>query len=292
MRAENRALLGPADVVLAAHPGSGASWIGTLLVHLGIFYASGEDEQLEDARSQRTRAWLDAEQHRPAGEARAAPDSAPPRSFTAEQQQARLPALRDRDRLNPVYREACRVIKTNQAAMGWSPPGRVLLVVRDGRDALLSLHQHLRDFSGLQADLHEYLEGGGGRWLAPPMSWAIACLSWLNALPQGRLHVLQFEACRAEPLAEFGALLAFLGIERSQAELEHAIAESSYARMRELEGAALEQHGERLGRGRIMRAGKVGGWREVYDARALASFAGLPRRALERFGYPTDGISG
>lgn len=294
MRPENRALLGPDDVVLAAHPGSGASWIAGLLIHLGVFYASGHEELLLDRHGQRTRRWVE-------DAPRALPELGPARGEERSgragrpvigivDQQRHLPALIDRDRINPDYREPCRVIKTNQAAVGWAPPNRVLLLVRDGRDAVLSLYHNLKSFSGLDVPLFDYLSGNRRAWLLPAVSWGFSCLSWVGATPPERLHVLRFESCRERPLEEFGALLAFLGVQRTRAEIEHAIEQSSYAAMRRAESAAIEQHGATIGRARVLRRGKVGEWREVYTEEMLRTFRGLPRRALEHFGYPTDTI--
>lgn len=290
MRQENRELLGPLDVVLAAHPGSGASWIGPLLVHLGVFYASGHEERLVDRTSQRTERWVEDEEHRLPGLAAATPPARAAASIGIEEQHRHLPALHERDRLNPTWREPWRVIKTNQSALGWTPPGKVVLLVRDGRDTLLSLYHNLRSFSGLDVALPEFLTGNGGAWLPPARSWAACVLSWPASTPPERLHVLCFETCRQRPREEFRALLAFLGIERDDAELERAIAASSYARMRQAESAAIAEHGETIGRGRILRRGEPGEWRTVFTPEMLRTFRGLPRRALERFGYPTDGI--
>lgn len=296
MRPENRALLGPDDVVLAAHPGSGASWIAGLLIHLGVFYASGHEELLVDRTSQRTRRWVeDAPRTLPRlGRARdgdGSGDAERPVIGIVDQQR-HLPALVERDRLNPAYREPCRVIKTNQAAVGWTPPQRVLLLVRDGRDAVLSLYHNLKSFSGLDVPLLDFLSGNQRAWLAPALSWGFSCLSWLGSTPSERLHVLRFESCRERPLAEFRAMLAFLGVEREDREIERAIEQSSYAAMRRAESAAIEQHGDAIGRARILRRGQVGEWRAVYTPAMLRTFRGLPRRALARFGYPTDTIPG
>ncbi len=280
MRRENRANLGPHDVVLFAHPGSGASWISTLLVQLGIFHASGHEERLLDTTSQRSQPWPT--------QAQAAQVNALARPSLRPEQRARhLPLYAERDQVNPSYREPVRVILTNDSAFGWNCDRPVVLLVRDGRDTLLSLYHHLRGFSGLRADFEEYLAGGGGAWPLPAHSWAIANLSWLESVPSARLHVLGFEACRADPRARFGALLDFLGVARTMAELERAIEAASYDSMRRAEDRAL---GPQATGPRFMRRGLIGEWREAYDERLLARFSGLPRRALERFGYPTEGI--
>lgn len=163
-----------------------------------------------------------------------------------------------------------------------------MLLVRDGRDALLSLYHHLRSFSGLAASFDAFLAGNDGAWPRPAHAWAFVNMSWAASTPSERLHVLRFESARERPLEEFRALLAFLGAQRGDDELARAIEASSYASMRRAESRALGTDGGEAPR--FMRRGQVGEWRERYGPAQLEWFRGAPRVALERFGYATDGI--
>lgn len=285
MRPENRARISPRDVVLAAHPGSGTSWVGTLLVQLGIFYVSGEDEVLVDAESQRIHGVVDRD-------ARPLPGAVAGGQLHhgIQDQLDHLPTLRDRDKVRTTWREPLRVIKTTGSAMEWRPPGRVLLLVRDGRDAVLSLYHNYRSFTDLDVPLLAYLQGNDGAFAPPPKSWAFATMSWMGSVPREKLHVLTFEAAKASPHEEFRKMLDFLGVERTDAELRAAIDASSYDTMRRQETAEIDARGDTIGTGRIMRKGTTGQWREVYTDEMLATFAGMPRRALKAFGYPVDTI--
>ncbi len=281
MNPANRARLVAGDVLLAAHPGSGGTWIAALLVHLGVFYAAGDEELLAEGGAQRTEGRLDAAPRLP-GPARGA--AAPPEHAGLAAQREQVPVLRDRARATAAFREPLRVVQTGAAALGWSPPQRVVLLVRDGRDALLSLYHALRGFGGLDVPLAEFLGGRAGAWLPPARSWAVAVSSWTAAIPAERLHVLRFESCRERPQAELRALLGFLGVAREDAALERAIEAASYRSMRAEEERELAARGAAQGP-RVMRRGQVGEWRALYTEAMLATFRGLPRRVLERFGY-------
>ena len=284
MRPENRALLTATDVVLAAHPGSGASWIGTLLTELGVFYMSGHDELLVDRTSQRTGGWIEPDastNSSPSGHGIVRP------TLSSSSRSRHLPALHGRDEAGRSYREPLRVVLSNQSALGGGHEGRVLLLVRDGRDAVLSLYHYLRSFSGLDVPLEAFLAGNEGAWPPPAQSWAVSNLSWAGATPTERLHVVRFEDARAQPLEVFGHMLAFLGVERDTDELERAIDAASYGSMRAREDRELAAAGEGSGTGRVMRRGQIGEWREVYTPDMLATFEGLGARALAHFGYPS-----
>jgi hypothetical protein len=284
MKPENRQHVGPRDVVLAAHPGSGTSWIGTLLVHLGVCYVSGEDELLVDRESQSTRRVTEKENRPLPGAA-----DGPRHHLGIHAQLDHLPALRDRDKERTPWREPLRVIKTNGSATVWTPPCRVLFLVRDGRDAVLSLYHANVNFSGLEVPLLDFLTGNGGAWVPPAVSWGFACMSWM-ATPRESLHILKFETCKERPLEEFRSMLAFLGVSRTDDEIRAAIDASSYDAMRRQESSEMQEHGERIGSGHVMRRGTVGQWREVYTDEMLGTFAGMPRRTLAMLGYSVDAI--
>lgn len=278
MRPENRALLGPHDVVLASHPGSGTHWIATLLVELGIFYASGHDELLLDRHTQRTGGWLGpASDGPPAGRGLSRPGLDP------TERRRRLPQLA-REAPEPApFREPLRVVLTNHSALGQVIAQPVVLLVRDGRDTLLSLYHHLRSFGGLECDFGTFLEGNHGAWPPPAWSWGVSVWSWVGAIPSPRLFALRFEDARADPVGCFGRLLAFLGVERTPEEVRRAIEVSSYDAMRRR-----EEEGAGGGTARVMRKGREGEWRDVYNGEQLARFRGLPTRVLAHFGYPVE----
>ncbi|MBI1381255.1 MAG: hypothetical protein GC161_09210 [Planctomycetaceae bacterium] len=278
MRPENRARLGANDVVLASHPGSGTHWIATLLVELGIFYASGHDELLLDRSTQRTGGWQGpSSDATPAGSGLSRPGLDP------IERRRRLPQLARDGAASVSFREPLRVVLTNHSALGQAVEQPVVLLVRDGRDALLSLYHHLRSFGGLECDFGTFLEGNRGAWPPPAFSWGVSTWSWVGAIPSSRLFALRFEDARADPEGCFGRLLAFLGVERTQEELRRAIDASSYDAMRRR-----EDEGAGGGTARVMRKGRVGEWRDVYDSEQLARFRGLPTRVLAHFGYPVE----
>lgn len=279
MRPENRARLSPQDVVLASHPGSGTSWLGTLLVELGLFYASGHDELLNDEVQQATGGWLEE------GPASRPEVGLPRPTMTRSERAKRLTKLHDRDRREAPYREPLRIVLSNDSALGWTPPGRVVLLVRDGRDAVLSLYHHLRSFTGLELDLERFLSGNNGAFPEPARAWAFSTLSWLGAIPKQRRHLVRFEDARERPVEVFGELLRFLGVERNQAELRAAIEASSYRSMREREDRELTAGGGPLKPARVMRSGTVEGWRGELSAEQSEIFWGLAGRVLDQLGY-------
>ena len=283
MRPENRPFVSPDDVLLAAHPGSGRSWISTLLTHLDVCVLATDDERLVDQTSQASGGWFPEAERGPAYLGDAASERR--RSVLVADQERHLPQRAARHARTSPYPETLRVLETHRAPLDWTPPGRVVLLVRDGRDAVLSLYHNLKSFSGLEASLEQYLSGNDGAWLQPARAWAFFCMGWLGAVSDEHLHVLRFESAREDPRAEFSALLRFLRIERDAADLDRAIEESSYRRMRTLETEAIASEGDTIGKGRVMRAGKVEGWRAELSKELLGTFEGMPSRALRRFGY-------
>jgi len=267
MREENIQLIGPTDVLIASYPGAGSTWFGSLFINLSIFYVEGYHERLVDDKSHKT----------------IVPENT---------RRQHLPILDQRDSLSQKHHESLRIIKTHLGPESFHEVlkngtlSKVLLLVRDGRDTVLSYYHWLRAFENYQHSLSEFLCDFGTK--CPPLDWAEYYISWAEVLSSDSIHVVTFENCRHDPLQEISKILKFVGIERTKAEIEHAIDSSSYSRMRTLESNEIENKGEIIGHGRIMRKGKVGGWVDEFYEKECESFLGLPNETLISFGYHVD----
>jgi hypothetical protein len=269
MHLENIPRLGPNDIIAASYPGAGSTWLGSLFVTLGIFYLDA-NELVPDDRSQTTH-------------------------LTSVARKERLPILMGRDERNVTYREPLRVFKTHfvPQAIGdalTKNPIKVVLLVRDGRDCLISYYHWLQSFANTPPPMPEFLDCNFNDLICsikakPAMAWAAFNAFWWDAVPSERRHLVRFEQGRTQPLETVRAMLDFLGVERSDAEIEAAIEESSYKNMRRLEDAAIKTDGDRIGRGRIMRKGQIGEWREVLTQDMLRTFEGKPNEVLDWLGY-------
>lgn len=151
----------------------------------------------------------------------------------------------------------------------------VWLVVRDPRDAVYSAYRFLHTTSSeTDVDLEEFGKWavGTGRvpgrhtaqwadWRSDPVrSWADFHTAWLEASPRIQTFVVsRFEDLKTTPVSTIGNALAAFGVSVPGAELERALAASSYEAMRAHEESVLRtQPG--TPDVRVMRRGKVGEW--------------------------------
>lgn len=265
MNPQNLERLGPHDIILASYPGSGAAWLGCLFVKLGIFYLDGYHEVLRDERQQRS-------------------------DVLPIARRDRLPIYRDRDLAHPAYREPIRVIKTHldAPAVAAATPCRTLLLVRDGRDAVLSYYHWLKNFADLDESLDNFLQRGtAAEPGSPARAWSDFNLAWSATRPADSLHLVRFEDLRADPARGVQSMLAAFGVERSDAEIAEAIEACSFSSMQRQEAAAVAADPQKLGPGMIMRRGEIGEWRNAIPAHLLAQVQADAAPALSAFGYET-----
>jgi len=170
---------------------------------------------------------------------------------------------------------------------------KIILMVRDPRDVVVSLHFHLLK------------RPNAFRWTPQPIGemlrdskFGIAMVielmnGWL-AEWQGRedFKLLRYEDCKADATLEFRGLLEFLGLAPvSDSALTHALEFSRFENMQAMEAAGKFSEKE-LSAGNIAdkdsfkaRRGLVGGFLDYFDAEDLALAAGEMKKLDSRFGY-------
>ncbi|GBD44931.1 Desulfo-A47934 sulfotransferase [bacterium HR40] len=178
----------------------------------------------------------------------------------------------------------------------------VILLVRDPRDVVVSAFHHLRWRSdphkkrlhGLDAPQLQDLSGflRDPRW---GLSRILAFLSrWrqrLHRLP--RVLLVRYEDLRRDTAGEFVRILRFLGEEPQPQAVARAVAEASFARLRERErSGAFAGGSRRLGAPVAhpdafkVRAGEIGGWRRHFGPEDIAWITRtMAARMPEGFGY-------
>lgn len=177
-----------------------------------------------------------------------------------------------------------RLLKSHATYLGRLP--RALYLVRDGRDALVSLY-HMRIVRPGHAErvsfadfCRRYFRGDLGE------RWDEHVLSWMKegAREMGdALRVLKFEDLKAEVPGRVAEVTAFFGIESSREEIAGAVGKASLERLRETERARL---GDLAPERSLYRGGKTGQWRELLVGELLDRFMTRSREALALAGYP------
>lgn len=117
-------------------------------------------------------------------------------------------------------------------------------------------------------------------------SWSRHVESWTRK-PHRAVHVLRYEDMLASPVAAFRGLADHLLLNASRAQLDLAIARSSFEELRRQE----DTHGYREKpetAARFFRAGIAGQWREALSESQVRSIVRSHHQQMARFGYLTE----
>ena len=261
----NIPLLNDRDVLLVTYPGSGTTWLANVLSELQLPYVDGYTEKLLDKGSQATEIFEPLSRQR-------------------------TPALGP-SKLGSESSFPGRIIKTHYWPTYFesSPINRIILLVRDGRDAVLSYYHWRLSFSeeGETGSFQEFLRRPGFNGVTPLHDWAQTIDLWQNAPFVRQICLLRLEVCKAEPLTEIERLLRFLEVERTADQICEAADRSTFEKMREAEERAVDKN-PALGSGYIMRKGTAGQWRDTFSQADLELLEGKPSQVLVSLGYSNN----
>ncbi|MBT5434021.1 MAG: sulfotransferase domain-containing protein [Rhodospirillaceae bacterium] len=167
-----------------------------------------------------------------------------------------------------------------------------IYIVRNPLDVVLSY----ADFQGISVDVAT--KGLGARNFELPRdsdnvseplgSWSQNVESWTGQ-PSPALHVVRYEDLIAKPVAAFGKVAKFLGIDAPRPRLERAVRFSSFKVLRGQEdrsGFAERSPAQE----RFFRSGRAGGWRDALSDEQVTAIVSDHREQMVRFNYVPDGF--
>jgi hypothetical protein len=158
---------------------------------------------------------------------------------------------------------------------------RVVYLMRDGRDAMVSLYHHFCafresvDFMKMALDETQLHHG----------AWHKHVNAWLANPFQAEMVVIKYEDLKNDPVTELERFCAFVGVKRDRALLELAASETVFDKMQSREmrlgEGDLEWPKNRLFR----RRGVIGSYKDEMPPEVLAIFMSDAADTLKRCGY-------
>ena len=159
---------------------------------------------------------------------------------------------------------------------------RVIYLLRDGRDAMVSYFQMRQRRKG-DVDFLEMVQTGRNLF---PCKWHEHVQAWLKNPFQAELLVMKFEDLKADPIPQLERLCQFARLDRSRQHLELVTASCSFENLQSRE--------KRMGRtidkpwkdeGLFFRRGEVGSHRDEMPPEVQRAFLAEAAATLREVGY-------
>ncbi|MEI9996944.1 MAG: sulfotransferase domain-containing protein [Rhizomicrobium sp.] len=190
--------------------------------------------------------------------------------------------------------DAYTALPDGEPMLGRSARAAIYLV-RDPRDVAVSLSHHnnipidsaiarMNDrgsaFSRKPKDLAQQLR-------QKLLGWSGHAASWIDQMDVP-VHVVRYEALRADPMAHFSAALVFAGRPATNDAIARAIRHADFSELQRQERE--KGFAERQSRSApFFRSGRVGGWQDVLSAEQVARIEGAHAPMMYRLGYSMPG---
>jgi hypothetical protein len=160
---------------------------------------------------------------------------------------------------------------------------RVVYVLRDGRDVMVSYYHHLRAVRGRPIDFMKVAQGH--EHLFPDCRWHEHVEAWLANPFGARMMVVRYEDLHRDPVKELRRFCEFVDVRRDEADLQLVAEKASFEKMRAKEA----RHGIGIAhwpRDQFsIRRGDVGSYRDEMPGNVLEAFVKDAGVTLRRLGY-------
>jgi hypothetical protein len=162
---------------------------------------------------------------------------------------------------------------------------RVVYLVRDGRDALVSFYHHQTAVTGEAPNWLDLLAQGAGEF----GTWPQHIRAWQGNPYGAETMTIRYEDMKEDLPRELTRLCAFAGLAREESMIRAAAENAAFAKMK-LQDQRFGQAGAGWPSGvPFVRRGKVGSYQDEMPADTLAVFLEHSHDALLHYGYLPEG---
>lgn len=157
---------------------------------------------------------------------------------------------------------------------------RVIYILRDGRDVMVSYYYHLHEQGQFEGSFLDFLRKDD----LHPCLWHEHVESWLPHTKQCELLLIRYEGLIKQPEIELEKMCGFAGLPCDRDRLRWAVSNSSFDAMRKIEREKGRAFGKTQGF-EFVRKGVVGDWQNHFDSAHKAVFKSYANQMLLRLGY-------
>jgi len=162
---------------------------------------------------------------------------------------------------------------------------RVVYLLRDGRDVMVSYYHHLAALNMAEPDFLAMAREGAQLW---PCKWHEHVEAWLANPFNARMLILRYEHLQTAPIEELTRLCDFIDLRCDEACLARVVNGASFEKMRHKETNQGFANPAWPRDKFFIRRGQVGSYRDEMPADVLTAFLQDARPTLLKCGYLTD----
>jgi hypothetical protein len=159
---------------------------------------------------------------------------------------------------------------------------KVVYLLRDGRDVLVSYWHYLRGLCKQEIDFAEMVKTGDKFF---PCKWHEHVDRWLANPHRAEIITVRYEDLKNDTAYELARIAEFAGLKRERAVLEAAARSASFDAMKRREASFPWENPQIPKNGQFVRRGQVGSNRDEMPADARAIFLREAGPTLTRTGY-------
>jgi hypothetical protein len=159
---------------------------------------------------------------------------------------------------------------------------KVVYLLRDGRDAMVSYWHYLQATCGQKLDFLQLIQSGDKFF---PCKWHTHVAQWLANPHSAEMIIVRYEDLLRDPVAELKRIRDFAGLSRETSALEKAAQNASFSAMRQREKLFPWENPETRKNAHFVRRGQTGSHQDEMPAPVREAFLREAAATLRSAGY-------